>query len=55
MIGKSASVENLAAGGPTLAFTSYPAALVEIEPNWLWTTLFFIMLILLGIDSEVQT
>ena len=46
-------VSKIAAGGTTLAFVVYPQGLAQLPPNWLWSILFFFMLILLGIDSQV--
>uniref|UniRef100_A0A914XLC4 Transporter n=1 Tax=Plectus sambesii TaxID=2011161 RepID=A0A914XLC4_9BILA len=52
IIGKT--VEEVAASGPTLAFVSYPDALTRISgPAQLYAVLFFFMLIILGIDSQL--
>jgi len=37
--------------GPELIFVSYPQALSDMEPPWLWSILFFLTLFVLGIDS----
>ncbi|KAK2159303.1 hypothetical protein LSH36_155g08063 [Paralvinella palmiformis] len=46
------SVEEVAAGGPGLAFIAYPkvVALMPVAP--LWSVFFFLMIILLGLDSQ---
>ena len=40
--------------GPGLAFIAYPKALAAMPIAPLWSVFFFIMVILLGLDSEVR-
>lgn len=47
-------VERVAAGGPALAFVTYPEAIAMMPWPNLWSVLFFFMLFLLGIDTSVS-
>jgi len=45
-------VESVAKGGQGLAFVAYPEALSHLPVPQVWSAIFFLMLFLLGLDSE---
>lgn len=47
-------ISEVADGGPGLAFVAYPSAISEMPLAPLWSVLFFVMLIFVALDGQVN-
>ena len=48
------SVADVAEGGPGLVFVAYPKALSLMPAAPMWSVFFFLMIVFVGLDSEVN-
>ncbi len=54
-LGSSAAIDAVVTDGPGLVFVVFPHALARLPLPQLWAAIFFAMLVLLGIDSQVRS